>query len=178
MKAVVKGEFIGIAATDNRDRKEKRKRLQDEIAELERIHQQTGAPRVWKRLKAARAQMAGLDTDRAEFAALRLRHKFYVGGDRCGRLLANRLRAQRQTHKVSEIVDQAGVIHRDETGIAGTFRQYYETLYAPQRLPADTLTPYLQNAPVTKLLQHHSDTLIAPIRPEEVIAAISKLQLN
>lgn len=44
-------------------------------------------------------------------------------------------------------------------------------------LPADTFAPYLQVAPVTKLLQQHSDTLAAPIRPE-VVAAISKLPLN
>lgn len=91
MKAVIRGKFLGIATADNKDRREKREHLQGQIIELERIHQRTGAPRVWKRLKNARTQLAGLDLDRTEYAALRLRHKFYVGGDRCGRLLANRL---------------------------------------------------------------------------------------
>ncbi|KAJ1088905.1 hypothetical protein NDU88_002059 [Pleurodeles waltl] len=35
--------------------------------------------------------------DRAEYAALRLRQSYYVGGNRCGCLLATRLRAQSQS---------------------------------------------------------------------------------
>lgn len=81
LKAVVRGEFIAITASDNKIRSEKREQLTHQTQELERIHQRTGAPRVWRQLEAMRSQLAALDLDRAEYAALRLCHNFYTGGD-------------------------------------------------------------------------------------------------
>ncbi|KAJ1214794.1 hypothetical protein NDU88_002405 [Pleurodeles waltl] len=101
LKAVIRGEFIAISAEDNKIWQEKRAQLQQQVTELKRIHKRTGAPQV--KLSAASAQLAGLDTDRAEYAALRLRHSFYMSGNGCGRLLANRLRAQKQTLAVEAI---------------------------------------------------------------------------
>ncbi|KAJ1208095.1 hypothetical protein NDU88_003485 [Pleurodeles waltl] len=103
LKVVIGGEFIMISALDNKIRREKRAQLHQQVTELERIHKWTGAPRVWRQLSAARPQLVGLDMDRVEYAALRLRHTYYVGGNKCGRLLATRLRAQRQTKAVEVI---------------------------------------------------------------------------
>lgn len=89
---VLRGELIAITSAANLDRRRKRDELTQQVQELERIHQCTGAPRIWRQLTTVRSQLPAVDLDRAEYAALRLHQAFYVGGDRCGHLLAQKLR--------------------------------------------------------------------------------------
>lgn len=90
MKTVIRGELIAISAAENKARKDIRAQLTAQVQELERVHSRTSAPRIWRQLKSARAQLAQLDLDRAEYAAVCLKHAYYVGGNRTGRMLANR----------------------------------------------------------------------------------------
>lgn len=103
LKAVLRADFIAIASADNADRLKKRTELTQQVTELEHIHHRTGAPRIWRQLRIALQHLAALDQDRAENAALRLRHAFYTGGDKGGRLLAHKLRDTRQKHSVQSI---------------------------------------------------------------------------
>ncbi|KAJ1203035.1 hypothetical protein NDU88_006830 [Pleurodeles waltl] len=79
LKAVIRGEFIGISSADNKLTREKRAHLQQQVTELEKIHRRTGAPRVRRPLSVARLQLVGLDMDGVEYAALRLQQSYYVG---------------------------------------------------------------------------------------------------
>lgn len=82
LKAVIRGEFLAISTAENKARRLKREELSQQVKTLELSHQHTGAPRIWRKLMSARTQLNALDLDRAEYAALRLRHSYYVGGDR------------------------------------------------------------------------------------------------
>ena len=91
---VLTGEFIAIAAANNRNWTAKRPELEQQVRELEEIHKRSGALLMFGKLNAVRAQLQHLDFDRAEYAALHLKHKHYIGGNKSGRTLARKLRAK------------------------------------------------------------------------------------
>ncbi|KAJ1210220.1 hypothetical protein NDU88_005588 [Pleurodeles waltl] len=99
LKAITREELIVISAVDNKRHREKRKHLSRKVRELKNMHQCMGTLRIWSQLKARRKERAGLDLDRAEYASLRLHYSFYIGYNKCGCLLANRLSAQQQSRK-------------------------------------------------------------------------------
>ncbi|KAJ1130094.1 hypothetical protein NDU88_008450 [Pleurodeles waltl] len=68
LKAVVRGQFIAIAARANTLRKEKRRQLEARIKEMEGQHSVTGAKEVKRQLAANRKQLKALDMDGAEHA--------------------------------------------------------------------------------------------------------------
>ncbi|KAJ1188732.1 hypothetical protein NDU88_005489 [Pleurodeles waltl] len=176
LKAVIKGEFIGISAVDNKLRREKRAHLQQQVMELEKIHKRKWALRVWRQLSAALLQLPGIDMDRAEYAALCLQQSYYVGGNRCGRLLATRLRAQHQWAAVPSIRLSGGLAVTSDAQIASAFRDFYRDLYSAQQTDPGPSLPYLEQARTPKLTPEEAAPLEAPIRLKEVISAIARLE--
>ena len=73
------GEFIELAAANNRERAKKRAGLEDMVWDLGKEHHHTRAPRIWRALWVVRTQLAALDTDWAEYILLRLQQSFYPG---------------------------------------------------------------------------------------------------
>lgn len=128
LKLVVRGDFISIAAAFMRLRKEKRAELEGEVKELETLHKRTGAPRGWRELETRRRMLKHLDLDRAEHALLWLRHKFYLSGDKSGKMLAHRLRAHTQISSIQAIRDHNSVEHITDAHIV-------ENGYTQGRLP-------------------------------------------
>lgn len=176
LKAVIRGELISISAAETKERKEKRATLTAQVTELERVHSRTGAPRIWRQLKAARAQLASLDLDRAEFAALKLKHTYYVGGDKTGRLLASKLRARTQHFKIPEVYNSRHKLVSQDTQIADAFREFYASLYTADPATDAQGDEYLAQTAITALNPSEAESLEAPIRTEEIIAAISRLK--
>ncbi|KAJ1200555.1 hypothetical protein NDU88_004378 [Pleurodeles waltl] len=132
-----------------------------------------GGPRVWRQLSAAQLQLAGLYLDRAEYTGLRLRHSSYVGGNRCGRLLVERLRAQHQKVEVASIRLPGGPVVTSDAQIALAFRDFYWDLYSAQRADPGPSLHYLEQACMAKLTPEEATPLEAPICLEEVISAIA-----
>lgn len=178
LKLVIQGEFIAISTADNRRRTEKRKAVEQEVEELEKIHKRTGAPRIWRDLEARRRILKHLDLDRAEHALLRLRHKFYIGRDKCGKLLARLLRAQTRASMIQTLRDDGGREHTEDTNIVDIFRSFYQSLYTGQDPPALDPCRYLEGCRITPLPRADADALEVPIRPEEVISPISRLKVG
>ncbi|KAJ1142596.1 hypothetical protein NDU88_008910 [Pleurodeles waltl] len=178
MKVVIRREFIGISAADNKLRLEKRAQLQQQVTELETIHKRIGAPRVWRQLNAARLQLVAITLDRAEYAALHLRHSYYVGCNRCGRLLAKRLRAHYQKVEVSSIRLPGGPVVTSDAQIASAFCDFYRDLYSAQQADPGPSLHYLEWARTVKLTLDEAAPLEAPICLEEVISAIARLEVS
>ncbi|KAJ1113707.1 hypothetical protein NDU88_001949 [Pleurodeles waltl] len=87
LKATTRGELITISVADNKCHCEKREHLSRKGRELEHMHLRTGTPKILCQLEATHKQLVGLDLDKAEYATLRFRHTFYIGGDKCGWVL-------------------------------------------------------------------------------------------
>ncbi|KAJ1126968.1 hypothetical protein NDU88_005374 [Pleurodeles waltl] len=70
LKAVIRCQFIAIAARQNAARRNKRQQLEDDIRALEVTHRQTGSLAVRQQLTTQRKQLRALDNDKAEYALL------------------------------------------------------------------------------------------------------------
>ncbi|KAJ1114084.1 hypothetical protein NDU88_002323 [Pleurodeles waltl] len=57
LKAVVRREVISLSVMENKPQKEQRALLEQKVAELERSHKCTGAPRVRRELEKIRLQL-------------------------------------------------------------------------------------------------------------------------
>lgn len=84
LKVVIWGRLLAIAARLNRDRKEKRDRLEGQVKVLKMTHRYTGAMRVRHQLTNVCKQLKALDLDRAEYSLLRTKQRFYEGERRQG----------------------------------------------------------------------------------------------
>lgn len=122
----------------------------------------------------ARKQLVGLDLHRAEYSLLRLRHCFNVGGNKCGRLLANTFRAQRQSARVDSLGTTEGVLVEGDELISSQSREFSSILYSEQSLSLGNSARYLQITTTTWLTEAQAVSLNSPIRIEEVIPAISR----
>ncbi|KAJ1208912.1 hypothetical protein NDU88_004294 [Pleurodeles waltl] len=80
LKAVIRRQFIVIAARLNRARWEKCHQLEDDIRSLKVTHGRTGSLVVRRQLITLRKQMRALEGDKTEYTLLRNKHKYYTGG--------------------------------------------------------------------------------------------------
>lgn len=177
LKLVARGEFINLTAAYSTLRREKRAELEKEVGELEAVHKRTGAPRVWRALESRRRLLKHLDLDRAEHTLLRLRHKFYLSGDKCGKMLAHKLRTTTQKFSVQAISETAGEEHNTDDKIALTFKDFYHHLYTASDTLDQNQQIYLHSCDIVPLPPMTVEALDADIRIEEVISAISRLKL-
>ncbi|KAJ1080891.1 hypothetical protein NDU88_001080 [Pleurodeles waltl] len=92
LKAVVRGQFIAIAAHANALRKEKCHQLEVRVKQLEKRHRGAGAGEAKHQLGVEHKELRALDMDVSEHAMLRTKQMYYVGETEAGQLLAHRLR--------------------------------------------------------------------------------------
>ncbi|KAJ1209433.1 hypothetical protein NDU88_004811 [Pleurodeles waltl] len=178
LKAVVRREVISLSAKENKAQKEQRALLEQKVAELERSHKHTGAPRVWRELEKARLQLKRLDWDRAKYAIARLKHKYYLGGNRYGKLQAHKLRAQLQTNAIKKVCSSSLGEARTDPQIAMVFSEFYRALCAADTSINTDPSLYLNNCTLTPLSQRDATLLDKPIQVQEVISAISRLKIG
>lgn len=101
-----------------------------------------------------------------------------MGGDKCGRLLAHKLRETQQREGVREIKDHTGTMRSNDASIAETFRSFYAQLYEEQPLERADTEAYLSQACLPTLTSEQAAHIEREIRPEEVISAIARLKLG
>ncbi|KAJ1129149.1 hypothetical protein NDU88_007520 [Pleurodeles waltl] len=116
---------MSLSARDNKAKRLLREDLKQRVRVLEHSHKHTGAPRVWRELEKVRKQLRRLDWNRAEYAVVRLKHKYYIGSNKCGKLLAHRLRAQRAASMIKVVCSPSGAEARTSDQIAEAFAEFY-----------------------------------------------------
>ncbi|KAJ1181229.1 hypothetical protein NDU88_006439 [Pleurodeles waltl] len=178
LKAVVRGEVMSLSARDNKARREIREELEQRVAALERSHQSTGAPRIWRELEKVRQQLKRQDWDREEYAIARLKHKYYIRSNRCGKLLAHRLRAQHAASTIKLVRSPSGVEARTSDQIVEAFAEFYRGLYVADERSNVAPDIFLEGIAITPLGEREASSLDQLVRAEEVISAISRLQVG
>ncbi|KAJ1189825.1 hypothetical protein NDU88_006567 [Pleurodeles waltl] len=79
LKAVVRGQFTAIAARVNKARQTKRQQLEDDIRTLEATYGRSVSLVMRRQIATLRKQLRALDGDRAEYALLWTKQKYYAG---------------------------------------------------------------------------------------------------
>ncbi|KAJ1109633.1 hypothetical protein NDU88_006993 [Pleurodeles waltl] len=175
-KAVIIGQFLTIAARLNVTCCNKRQQLEDNIRALEVAHSQTGSLAMRRQLTTHRKQLQALDEDKAEYALLWTKQKFYAGGNRAGHLLAHELHTQATERRVAELRLPDGTLTCQEELISHQFERFYSDLYSAEELDHKGMEDYLDFAPLPRIPPVDSPTMERDITPAEVLASIHRLQ--
>ncbi|KAJ1138501.1 hypothetical protein NDU88_004884 [Pleurodeles waltl] len=128
--AVVRGQFIAIAAYLNVDRSNKHSQLEHTIRELETLHRRTGVLATRRQLTMAHKQLRAIGMDRAQYALLLVKYKYYAEGNKAGCFLAQHLRSQAVQWRVEKFRLVDGTLTCQEELITKEFESFYATLYA------------------------------------------------
>ncbi|KAJ1213995.1 hypothetical protein NDU88_001623 [Pleurodeles waltl] len=136
---------------DDPRRKVRRVALEKELIDLETVHKRTGTQKMWRELERMRLLLKCLDQDRAEYAILRLKHKFYLNNNLSGCMLVHQLRRRIYVGAVKMI--RTGPSTRTETAAdtAEAFRAFYSTLYASMDTLGGDVLKYLEDTALTPL---------------------------
>ncbi|KAJ1209250.1 hypothetical protein NDU88_004628 [Pleurodeles waltl] len=164
LKAVLRGEVMSLSSRDNKARRRLRENLEQRVRVLERSHKHTGAPRIWRELEKLRKQLRRLDWDRAEYAVVHLKQKYYSGSNKFGRILAHRLRAQRAASMIKMVRSPSGAEAHTSDQIAEAFAEFYQGLYRAEEPSTSTPESFLEGIAITPLTVKEATLLVQPIR--------------
>ncbi|KAJ1117967.1 hypothetical protein NDU88_006162 [Pleurodeles waltl] len=129
-----------------------------------------------RQISTLHKQLHALDGDRAEYALLRTKQRYYTRGDRAGRLLAHRLRVQVVERRVAELQLPDGTWTDREDHIIAQFEQFFTDLYAEKGLDGGGgVERYLASVPLPRLPLTDGEALDGDINIVEVLAAIQRL---
>ena len=123
-------------------------------------------------------ELSALDLDSAEYALLHIKQRYYIGGNKAGRMLANKLRAKTMQQGVSALRGLNGALLHSDADIAAEFGRFYADIYSSLPVAEQDIACYLVGIPLPSLSPDEIEQLEADIRLEEVISAISRLQLG
>ncbi|KAJ1082995.1 hypothetical protein NDU88_003156 [Pleurodeles waltl] len=150
-RTLIRDQFIVIAARQNAAGSNKRQQLEDDIRVQEVAHRQTWSLATMRQLTAHQKQLRALDEDKAVYALLRTKQKFYAGKNRAGCLLAHRLRTQARERRVAELWLPDGTLICQEELIHQQFERFYSDLYPTKEIDHKGMEDCLDSAPVAQL---------------------------
>uniref|UniRef100_A0A3P9KVM4 Reverse transcriptase domain-containing protein n=1 Tax=Oryzias latipes TaxID=8090 RepID=A0A3P9KVM4_ORYLA len=180
-KAVLRGKIIAISSKIKKDREKKQKKLEKDIMDLQREHQQTNDKNTLKSLNHCRQTYNDLLTNKAEGALRFANQRYYESGNRASRLLAFQLRKAQANRSVAKILNPSSkkvVSHPKD--VAEAFSAYYEKLYDSPDIAnrEEKIKAFLEKIKMPKLTKTQAETLVEPITKIEIENTIKNLKNN
>uniref|UniRef100_H3AQN9 Endonuclease/exonuclease/phosphatase domain-containing protein n=1 Tax=Latimeria chalumnae TaxID=7897 RepID=H3AQN9_LATCH len=117
-----KGWLISYTSHRKKNFNKQWAKLETELEELEKLH---------KKDPKSKEVLGRLKNKKTEFALFKAKKKFFISGNKVGKLLGHRLRIIKNASMISEI--QSSQL-RNPSEIAAEFRAFYEDLYSSEML--------------------------------------------
>ncbi|XP_063799964.1 msx2-interacting protein [Pseudophryne corroboree] len=128
-KCVIRGKLIQLGAHRKRQHMAAREALLQRIQALELLHKSTMSDENLQSLLMARKELDSLMSHRLKLEARKCRSRYFLWGNKPGKLLARALQAQRAASFISKVKSHTGTTQHTTTEIAAAFRHYYTQLY-------------------------------------------------
>ncbi|XP_063806265.1 oocyte zinc finger protein XlCOF7.1-like [Pseudophryne corroboree] len=182
LKAVVRGAAIQVAAYIRRTSRQKQAELEARLTDLDvSLKLNPFNKTIYRELTRVRDELNKLELTEARKNLFRLRQKFYVQGDRAGRMLARKLRGKTAKERVKYIINSNNIKITDPSDIANSFASYYSSLYnlkddtsTPQPTPAN-IAAFLNDVNLPSIDPDTLQTLNQPWTQKEITQAIDSL---
>uniref|UniRef100_A0A8C5Q7A1 Reverse transcriptase domain-containing protein n=3 Tax=Leptobrachium leishanense TaxID=445787 RepID=A0A8C5Q7A1_9ANUR len=179
-KAVIRGHFISAATALKRARNSE---IADLLSKIRRMESQTGTldDPSFQEVTDLRRRLNEILDDRIRLDAAKARCHFALLENKPGRLLAIALRQRRRTAYIAKIRMKNGQCSSRPDVIMDEFVSYYQSLYRLDESEGlgpspEELTRYLEPRIMTKISSAARESLTAPIRIEELSAALKALK--
>ncbi len=179
-KAVLRGKIIMWAS---QKKKEKIKRLNDLINELDTLEQkhiETNDPSLLEQISVIKSEINKKLDDKVELKLKYIKQTYYENGPRAKKILAWRLRKQLSERSIFKIKNPVTnqICHRPQE-IHKTFEIYYKKLYSqPKLAEPSTVKHSLDSLDLPSIGIEQNKRITTDITKAEIDKAISKLKTS
>lgn len=177
MKAYLRGQIISYSVNMKRGNRKEREDLANNIGVIDRQYALSKDPKLYKLRTELQTKFDLLSTHQIERQLQMSKSRFYMHGDKSGKLLASQLRGLKAKQFITKIKMENGIITSDYSEINATFKNYYSQLYTSE-YPNDSTSAddFLNSLNIPLISSENKLKLDEPISKEEIAAAISSLQ--
>lgn len=183
-KCVIRGDFISLAAFQNKQRRAHINALSSKIHTLERAHKSSLATKSLEELLQAREALREEIHKSLRRKYILNQKLYYEFGNKSGKLLAKALQHKKATHTIHEIKDSSWKSFVSPDDIATQFVNYFSKLYnlphtemtEPTRNRQEAIYSFLSQYGGPPISIDDSKTLDSPIEIEETTAALKQLK--
>lgn len=150
--------------------------LVKQMKEIDLQHAQVKNPILYKEQLELQVKFDLLSTHSVKHQLLKCKSRFYIHGDKAGKILANQLRETKVTRHITEIKMEDSNMTTDLTKMNDSFSKFYNKLCTSEFLNDSThVHQFLNNLNIPGLSPDNQRDLEKPITKEEIGTAISPL---
>lgn len=176
LKAVLRGFIIQYASHEKKIKSAELANLETEVKKAENTFKANMSDTNLRELTHLKYKYNSLLSKKLEFSLFRARQRFFEGGDKAGRMLANYIKQQETYCSIPAICDQQGVLHTNPVDINNTFKVFYERLYSSESTANSVaIETFLNNLDLPSLTLDQKQLLETPITAEEIQEVIKSL---
>ncbi|KAL2085077.1 hypothetical protein ACEWY4_018397 [Coilia grayii] len=176
LKAFLRGFIIQYTSHKKKKQMAEYLNLEKKVKEAENVFKTNMSDHNLRSLVQLKYQYNSLLSQKLEFLLFRARQRFFEGGDKAGRLLANYIKQQETHSNIPAIHDQQGVLHTSPSDINNTFKIFYEHLYSSESTAdRSEIKAFLNNLDLPVLSSDQKHLLDRPITVTEILDVIKSL---
>ncbi|CAH2252535.1 Hypothetical predicted protein, partial [Pelobates cultripes] len=148
-KTVVRGVLIQIGSRKKRKTDEETRRITHELTEVDKLNKSNPSTKLAKKVARLQRDLNALSLQTIERRMRALKSTYYTQGNRAGKLLANKLKAQRLQSKIPYIESPQASKLYNPTDIVNALASFYSNLY---NLKNDSSVPQPTHAVIDEFL--------------------------
>ena len=175
-KATIRGEIIAYSSQKKREREREKNTLENKIKGLQEQHERHLDKEIQKQLKEAKKALDIIETQEIEKDLMLCRQTYYDNSPKALKILAAKLKKQKEKSTITIIKDGNDVLQRGKTNIAACFRDYYQNLYTPETVDVSMhkIKEYLTPLNLPIVTDKQNNDLVKPITQAEITTVIQK----
>lgn len=176
-KATCRGWIIGHASAKKKEKIAKKQIIVNKLKEMELQHMEDPTNiQIKKAVDVIRTELKAILHEENSYALFQLRRKDYEFGDKCGKMLALRLKQQESRQTISSIYDADGKLCSDPLKINEAFTDYFSALYQSESCGSeDEMDDFLKDIELPSISAHEKVLLDTSISENEIQQAIKLL---
>lgn len=177
-KAVIRGHLISYTSAIKKAANERASQLQKELTTLEQSHKQSPTEENLRNLKAVRANLNIIQTEKVKKLLFFTRQRYYEYGNKPSRLLAYQLKKEQTDRTIKHIRQANGQLRYDLQSIQSSFLNFYKELYTSENPVESDIQSFLEKLSLPSLSDEDNAHLCRPVTSEEVLDTIKSLPLG
>lgn len=178
-KATLRGRFISQASYKKKEATLMRAQLIQEIANLEKLHKQSGSPKIFRKLNAVRKSLDNLELPQIQKKLIYTKQKFTTKSSYSLKLLSWRVKKRQNKNMILELRDVDKRAYSDPKDISRIMTAFYKNLYTSSNPSQTDIDAFLAIPNLfKKLTSAHRNFMEEPILPQEISEAIKRVKPN
>ena len=172
-KAFIRGQIINFTSSKSKKTKQKVLLLESKIKSMEASYFKKSCPKLHQEILLLRAQYNEISASKAAANLLKLKQTIFDQGEKCGRVLAWRIKQLQTERAITVLKNDLGETISDPIEINEAFRDFYGRLYSSETTQEHLeQSSFLDNILIPQITEQQSVGLGADLRAGEISEAV------